>query len=83
MAAKNLQEAIANRITELCKIHDCTPSGLATKCGLNRSTVRDIVNGDSKAPTIRTIKIICDGLDINLKDFFDSEDFDNLEQEIK
>ena len=33
--------------------------------------------------TICRYKKLCDGLDITLGDFFDTEQFDNLEQEIK
>ncbi len=83
MAAKNIQEAIVHRIAELCEQNQITISGLATKCGLNRSTIRDIMSGESKTSSIKTIKIICDGLDIKLKDFFDTDEFDNLEQEIR
>ena len=36
-----------------------------------------------KNPGIVTIKMLCDGLDISLIEFFDTEDFKNLEQEIK
>ena len=34
-------------------------------------------------PTISTIKKLCDGLGISIQDFFDSDLFLNLEQEIK
>ena len=32
---------------------------------------------------IITIKIICDGLNMTLGEFFSTEEFDNLEQEIE
>jgi hypothetical protein len=35
-----------------------------------------------KEVTINLIKILCDGLDMSLKDFFDSEEFFDIEQEI-
>ena len=34
-------------------------------------------------PKILTIKMICDGLDITLAEFFNTDDFNHLEQEIK
>lgn len=83
MAASQLHNAIVQRIEELCKKNHLTPSGLAMKCGLNRATIRDILNGKVETGSIKTIKIICDGLDIKLKDFFDTDEFDNLEQEIR
>lgn len=83
MATNQLHEAIVHRIRELCDQNHITPSGLATKCGLNRSTLRSILNGTVETGNLKTIKIICDGLDIKLKEFFNSDEFDHLEQEIK
>ena len=40
-------------------------------------------NGGSKNPGIVTIKMLCDGLDISLQEFFDTEVFKKLEQEIQ
>jgi hypothetical protein len=34
-------------------------------------------------PGVVSIKKICDGMDITLRQFFDSDLFDDLEQEIK
>jgi transcriptional regulator with XRE-family HTH domain len=40
------------------------------------------MNGESKNPGIVTIKKLCDGLGISINDFFRSDEFKNLEQEI-
>lgn len=32
--------------------------------------------------SVTTIKILCDGLEISLAEFFDSSEFDSLEQEL-
>jgi hypothetical protein len=45
------------------------------------SSVKNIIYGVSKNPGILTIKMICDGLNITLTDFFDSDDFRSLEPE--
>jgi len=45
--------------------------------------MKNIVGGQSKNPGIVTIKKICDGLEISLTEFFDTDTFRNLEQEIK
>ena len=58
-------------------------NGLARSAGLPPTTVKNILNGASRNPGIVTIKIICDGLGITLIDFFDTESFKNLEQEIQ
>ena len=78
----SLCEAVKNRILQLCNEKDLTINGLATISGLSPSSVKNILYGKSKNPKLATIKIICDGLNMSLKDFFDSEEFNNLEQEI-
>jgi transcriptional regulator with XRE-family HTH domain len=47
------------------------------------STIKNILYGKSQNPGIVTIKMLCDGLGISLTEFFDTEEFRNLEQEIK
>ena len=75
--------AIGNRITELCNEKDITINRLSTIAGVPRSTIKNILYGKSSNPGIITIKKICDGLDICLADFFNTEELRNLEQEIK
>lgn len=58
-------------------------NGLARSAGLPPTTVKNILNGASKNPGIVTLKIICDGFGISLIDFFDTEAFRMLEQEIQ
>ncbi|NBL00764.1 MAG: XRE family transcriptional regulator [Erysipelotrichia bacterium] len=48
-----------------------------------RITLNNFYDTKSKSPEIVTIKKICDGLEINLSEFFDSDIFRDLEQEIK
>lgn len=79
----NTQEAIAIRIRNLCKQRHITPNGLSYLAGVSQSTIKSILNGESRNPGAVTIKKLCDGLDITLGEFFTSEEFDNLEQEIK
>lgn len=68
-------EAISQRILELCEERDITPNKLGTISGLDPSTITSIFYGKSKNPGILTIKTICDGLDISLYDFFNSPIF--------
>ncbi len=56
---------------------------LATLSAVPPTTLKNILYGQSKNPGIVTIKMLCDGLDITLTEFFDCDDFRNLEQEIK
>jgi len=67
----------------LCEEHDLSINKLATICALPPSSVKNILYGKSQNPKLLTIKMICDGLNITLGEFFASPEFDNLEQEIK
>ncbi len=75
--------AIKNRILQLCGERDISVNKLSTLCGLSPSSLKSILYGRSQNPKILTIKIICDGLDITLAEFFDTKEFNELEQEIK
>lgn len=74
--------AVRNRILQLCHERDITINGLATICGLPPSSIKNILYGMSLNPKIATIKMICDGLNITLGEFFNTPEFDNLEQEM-
>ena len=76
-------KAVRLRITELCAARGITINKLATICGVTQSTLNNIVSGRNNSTTIATIKKICDGLDMKLSDFFDSDLFLDLEQEIQ
>ena len=78
-----VNEAVKQRILELCKEHHITLNKLSTICGITQSTLNNIVSGRNTTTTISTIQKICDGLEITIVDFFSSSLFDNLEQEIK
>lgn len=77
------REAVAQRIIELCGKKGITINGLANIAAVPPSTVKNIIYGVSKNPGIVTIKMICDGFDISLDEFFDSDIFRNLQQEIE
>jgi transcriptional regulator with XRE-family HTH domain len=76
-------DLIVKRIYQLCNERNITPNALSYMSGISQSTVKSILNGESKNPGIVTIKKLCDGFDISLIEFFDTEDFKNLEQELK
>ena len=73
-----LKEAIAHRILQLCNENGITINKLSTLAGLTQSTLNYVVNGKSNNPTVRTIYYICFGLGIELKDFFDSDLFNDI-----
>ena len=76
-------KTVKNRILQLCGEKNITINKLATISALPPSSVKAILYGRSHNPKILTIKMICDGLDITLAEFFDTDEFNNLEQEIQ
>lgn len=79
----NIRKTVAKRIRELCKEHRITPNALSYIAAVPQSTIKSILNDETKNPGIVTIKKICDGFDITLIEFFDSPLFTGLDQEIK
>ena len=75
--------AVRSRILELCRQRHITINRLATLSGVTQSTLNNIVSGRNHSVTVSTVKKLCDGLDITLRDFFNVPAFDDLEQEIK
>ena len=79
----NIGDAVRERILELCREKDISINKLCTMSGVTQSTVNNIVSGRNNSATVSTIKKLCDGLDISIEEFFHSELFRNLEQELK
>lgn len=79
----NTKQAVARRIAELCKERGIATNELSNIAGLNPSTIYSILGSKSKSPEVATIKKICDGLGMTLGEFFSTDEFNNLEQEIK
>ena len=79
----NTKEAVAKRICELCKKNKLNINSLANISGVSPSTIYSMLNEKSKNPGVVSLKKICDGLEISIREFFDSDIFDDIEQEIK
>ena len=79
----NTKEAVAKRILELCEKRNMAINALATVSGVSPSTIYSMLNEKSQNPGVVSIKKLCDGLEISVKEFFDSPLFENLEQEIQ
>jgi len=71
-----LNEAISKRILELCEEHGLSQYGLSMKSGVPQSTLSTIKNCTFESMKLRIIYEICEGLEISLKDFFNSSLFD-------
>ena len=79
----NTYTAVKNRILQLLGEKGMSIHKLAMESAVPPSSIKNILYGKSQNPGIVTIKMLCDGFDISLLDFFDTEEFRNFEQEIK
>ena len=75
--------AVFERFLNLCKEQNIKLNELANRSGVTPSTVYSLMDSSRRDVSIITIKKLCDGLDISLGEFFQSTEFDELEQEIK
>lgn len=64
-----------NRIMSLLEERKMSIYSLSIKSGVSPSTIKSILYGKSKNPGIVTLKMLCDGFEISLYDFFDTKDF--------
>lgn len=77
------RQAVALRLVQICEKHGMTIHQLARESGVSPSTVKSILYGNSKNPGIVTIKKLCDGVSMILEEFFNTPEFNGLEQELK
>ncbi|MBQ4103164.1 MAG: helix-turn-helix transcriptional regulator [Clostridia bacterium] len=78
-----VKDIVVKRFKELCEERNIKINELANLSGVTPSTAYSMMNESRRDISIITIKKFCDGLDITLGEFFSTEDFDNLEQEMK
>ena len=71
-----LNEAISKRIDELMAERNLTQYKLSRKSGVPQSTLSTIKSCTFPSMKVRIIYEICEGLEIRIKDFFDSPLFD-------
>lgn len=77
------KEALARRILHLCDQRGMTVNALANIAGVTPSTIYSMLNEKSQNPGVISLKKLCDGWEITLREFFDDPIFDDLEQEIQ
>ncbi len=75
------KDKLAHRIKHLCKEKRISYYTLSYKSAVPMTTLMHIINCSTKNPGIFTIFKICNGLNITIKDFFDSEEFADIEYE--
>ncbi|MBC5737384.1 helix-turn-helix domain-containing protein [Lawsonibacter faecis] len=79
----NISDAVAERLNSLCEERGITINRLATLSAVTQSTVSDFMRGNTQNIGIITLKKLIDGLDLSITEFFDTETFRSLEQEIQ
>ena len=77
----NINEATITRIRTLSKAQRLSMYELAYRTGMPPSTVKSIMNGKSKEPGIVNIKKMAEGLGLTIREFYDDDIFDDLEQD--
>jgi DNA-binding Xre family transcriptional regulator len=74
-----LSEAIKYRINDLAKQNKMSIYSLSIASGIPTSTLNDFISGKVGLPRIDNILHICEGLQMELKDFFDDPVFKDVE----
>lgn len=78
-----MRKKLSRRILALCDERGIAINALASSSGVAPSTVYSMLNAKSQNPGVVSLQKLCDGLGISLREFFDDNLFDNIEQEIK
>ena len=79
----NTYTTVKNRLLQLLGEKNMSIHKLAMESAVAPSSIKNILYGKSQNPGIVTLKMLCDGFGITLVEFFNTEEFMNLEQEIK
>ncbi len=74
-----LSDAMRIRIENLIEENKTNANKLALDSGINRSNINRFLRKQNKSITIESIALICQALDITLKDFFDDKVFENVD----
>lgn len=78
-----VKKAVVKRFKDICNERGISSNELANLSGVTASTVYSLFDDKRNNVSVKTVKILCDGLDITLGEFFSTEEFDNLTQEIE
>ena len=76
-----LSEAIRRRIINLANERNITLHRLSLEAGIPYSTLSSFINEKSQSPKLATLLHICEGLGIELNDFFTDKLFKDVEED--
>lgn len=78
-----VKQAIVARFLQICAERNIKLNELAVLSGVTPSTVYSMVDENRKDMSVITLKKLCDGLGVSLGEFFSTDEFEALEQEIE
>lgn len=78
----SVKDVVTKRFKTICNERNIKINELANLSGVTPSTAYSMMNESRRDVSIITIKKFCDGLEITLGEFFSSDEFNLLEQEI-
>ena len=78
-----IKDEVVNRVLALCQERQIKPNELANISGITPSTIYSLLDERRRDVSVITVKKICDGLAMTIGEFFSTEEFNNLDQEIK
>lgn len=64
-------QIISIRLRQLCSSRNITINRLATLSGITQSTVENIMNGQTKNPTLKTLCNLASGLEMTVSELLD------------
>ncbi len=73
------REAVSERVYELCDKYNYTPNRLAELSTVPPTTLRSLLANNVTNPSSYVIYKICKTLKIEMKEFYDSDLFKNLD----
>lgn len=76
-----LSEAVRQRIINLANDRNITLHRLSLDSGISYSTLSSFLNGKSQSPKLVTLLHICEGLEIELNEFFTDKLFKNVDSD--
>ncbi|MDR1630413.1 MAG: helix-turn-helix transcriptional regulator [Oscillospiraceae bacterium] len=78
-----LKDAFIKRLKELCVERKISYTELARMAGVSPSTIYSLLQPERRNISVITIKKICDALELSLGEFFNTPEFNSLEQELQ
>lgn len=79
----NEKEMLSQRIQYYCRLRRFSYYKLALCSAVPINTVMHIVNGATRNPGVFTLAKLCSGLGVTLTEFFDTEEFENMEYDVE